>query len=192
MVDDSLVPAGDGIEITTLGLNVQGNLAFDDWQDLGYTLCSLRRAMTWCIGDWLNYGEFRYGEMYAQGEAVTGMNPDYLRNLKWIASRIPMSLRRDNRGLSWHQPVASLETEAERKFWLELADRQDWTRAELRAQINGSTQITASSETALIAPISNETLRTLIVSYIRAKNAGNQELAASAWKSICEGLKDEL
>lgn len=189
---DSLVPAGDGIEITAKGLVLNSDMDVENWLDLGYTLAGLRRAFTWCIGDWLNYGEFRYGEMYAQGEAVTGLNPDYLRNLKWVASRIPLSLRRDNRGLSWHEPVAKLETDEEKEFWLELADKNDWTRDELRQRINGSKQLPASPQTSLISRLSDFEVRTLVISHLRAKNAKNQELEASTLRALEDGLKDEV
>ena len=192
MPDNSLVPVGDGVEITSLGLVVSGEMEIESWLDLGYTLAGLRRAFTWAIGDWLNYGEFRYGEKYAQGEAVTGMNPDYLRNLKWVASRIPLSLRRDNRGLSWHQPVASLESDEEKEYWLMLADTQDWTRAELRARINGSQLPQTSPQTRQISPLSDFEVRVLVIAYIKAMRAKNRELEASTFQILCDALKDEL
>lgn len=190
---DGLVPVGDGIELTAKGLALHQHLEIDEWLDLGYTLAGLRRAFTWAIGDWLNYGEFRYGEMYAQGEAVTGLDPAYLRNLKWIASRIPLSLRRDNRGLSWHAPVASLEDEAERGRWLELADANDWTRAELRARLNGIEQIPAPTDDKQPpSSLSDFELRKLVITYVRARLWSDKELAEETWRAILEGLGGEI
>jgi len=63
--------------------------------------------MQWWLGDWLNYGERQYGEMYSQ--AIEEVNLDYgtLRNFKYVSSRIELSRRRDK--LSWfhHREVAA-------------------------------------------------------------------------------------
>jgi len=50
----------------------------------------------WWVGDWLNYGEARYGEMYSQAIEITGYASQTLADAKWVASRIEPSRRHEN------------------------------------------------------------------------------------------------
>ena len=60
----------------------------------------------WWLGDWLNFGESRYGETYSQALDATGYEYATLRQAKWAASRYEMSMRIDN--LSWtHHVIAA-------------------------------------------------------------------------------------
>jgi len=53
----------------------------------------------WWIGDWLAFGERKYGEMYEKALEVTEKDYGVLRNAVSVAGKIEMSRRRDN--LSW-------------------------------------------------------------------------------------------
>ena len=88
----------------------------------------------WWVGDWLNYGERRYGEMYAQAVDATGYENKTLRNAKWVASIYELSLRRDNLTFGHHSIVAALPVE-ERTAILAKAEREGWSCAELRQEM---------------------------------------------------------
>ena len=48
--------------------------ACDEWQAVGSYPQGAACSIQWCIGDWLNYGERRYGETYAQAIEATGLD----------------------------------------------------------------------------------------------------------------------
>jgi len=125
--------------LTATGLDLPRGLAFDQWERVGAALGAVVRATPWAIGDWLNYGETHYGETYAQGMEVTGLDYATLATSKWVASRIEPSRRRESLSWSAHREVAGLEPE-ERDRWLDQAERGDgpdapWTRARLRQEL---------------------------------------------------------
>jgi hypothetical protein len=53
-------------------------------------------AVHFWIGDWLNYGEQKWGEMYTQALDATEFDYGTLRDDKWISSKIQLSDRSDN------------------------------------------------------------------------------------------------
>lgn len=58
------------------------------------------------LGDWLNYGENAYGEMYSQVMDETGFSLQTLTNDKYVASKIEIYRRREI--LSWSHHEAEL------------------------------------------------------------------------------------
>jgi macrodomain Ter protein organizer (MatP/YcbG family) len=85
----------------------------------------------WWIGDWVNFGERKYGEEYAQALDATNYDYGTLRNQKWVASRFVLSRRHDNLSFSHHQEVAAMDEEQADKL-LSQAEAEGWTRTELR------------------------------------------------------------
>jgi hypothetical protein len=131
--------AQDG-SITAVGWRPTASLDYRDWVLEGRRIGLMWRGSPWWIGDWLLYGTARWGEMYVQAAKVTGYDPKSLRNMRYVASRFDLSLRRDNLTWSHHALVASLEREAQ-GYWLERAvnDRLsvEDLRLELRADRRG-------------------------------------------------------
>ena len=95
------------VEITTTSLILDDSLSFDEWSKIGHSLQKANRAIHWWIGDWLRFGERKYGEMYAQALEETPFEYLTLRNDVWVADAIELSRRRDN--LSWARlPLAGV------------------------------------------------------------------------------------
>ena len=69
--------------------------------------------------------------MYSQALNDTGFDPGYLRNLKYVCSRVELSLRSDKLTFSHHTLVAPCDP-ADQKKWLTLAANNHWTVKELR------------------------------------------------------------
>lgn len=84
-------------------------LTFDKWQAIGQQLQLMVHSIMWNIGDWLNYGERIYGEIYTQALEETDYAYQTLADEKWIASRIEFSRRRENLSFSHHKEVAALD-----------------------------------------------------------------------------------
>ena len=110
-------PAGEGGtvkdialpgEVTTISLVLPETLSFEDWDAIGKRLSQVASGVQWWIGDWLNYGERRYGEMYSQAEAITERENQLLRNYKYVSANVELSSREDNLSWTHHREVAAL------------------------------------------------------------------------------------
>ena len=92
-------------------------------------------SIHWWIGDWLNYGEIRYGELCAQGIENT---PRYefgtLANDKWVASHIAASRRRELVPWGHHACVAALEP-AQQDMLLDAVINEGLSVRELRLRV---------------------------------------------------------
>ena len=126
-------------------LELPDGLSYDAWASLGRdVLRPMARGMQWWIGDWLNFGERRYGEKYAQAIDVTGYDYATLNGLRWVAERVEVVRRRTNLSWSHHKEVAALEP-ADQKRWLDRAERESLTRADLRAAVREAKLLPAAA-----------------------------------------------
>jgi len=131
---------------TTTGLVVtDDNVPYEVWEAYGNGIRRVEGAIQWLIGDWLNYGERKYGEMYAQAMDETDYEKKTLKNAKWVAGRIEVSRRRDTLNFSIHAEVAKLEPE-EQEYWLNEAVEQGYTVRGLRDAIRDARDETALPE----------------------------------------------
>jgi hypothetical protein len=118
-----------------VGLELPNDLTFDQWTAIGSVLQGAQRSMMWWIGDWLHFGERKWGEMYADAVEQTGRQEQTLMNAKWVAGRMPISRRREK--LSWghHAAVAGAEGESEQDELLALAESDGLNVNELRREV---------------------------------------------------------
>src|SRR3990167_209755 len=116
------------------GVVIKENTPIDEWLRIGEVLKKTNAATQWWIGDWLNFGEGKYGEMYSQALEATDYDYGTLRNFKFVASKVELSCRHDNLSFQHHWEVAKLE-QTEQKKWLKEAVRQHWNVKELRQGI---------------------------------------------------------
>jgi hypothetical protein len=121
----------------------QRDLGQGDWLATGRRLGAIGRCSQWWIGDWIRYGNSRWGEKYAEAARVTGYDVASLRNMAWVASQFDLSLRSDKLSWSHHVLLAPLEPEQQR-YWLHRANEERLSvadlRLELRARGQGSRQ----------------------------------------------------
>lgn len=112
----------------------QCELDHPTWAQAGRKLGALGRGGQWWLGDWLQYGAFRWGQKYAEAARITGYDAGSLRNMAWIASQFPPPRRRAS--LTWchHAAVAGLDP-AEQERWLDLVATERLTVADLRATL---------------------------------------------------------
>ena len=120
-------------EIASNGLTVTGEPTFDEWLAFGDALLRMKSALQFAIGDWINYGEHRYGEKYDQAMNNTAYEYGTLRNYASVAAAYPDLSHRMTSELSWshHAVVASVPVE-ERQKLLETARDEKLNREELR------------------------------------------------------------
>jgi N6-adenosine-specific RNA methylase IME4 len=119
---------------TPTSLTLPADLDFEDWQELGRRLALVTSASQWWWGDWVNYGEGRWGEKYAAAMESSGYDYQTLANAKWVASEFQFSRRRENLSFSHHLEVAAF-SEEEQDRWLDEASAKGWNRNKLRQQL---------------------------------------------------------
>lgn len=104
----SIVAAPAGFSIGDYGLEVTGKPTYEAWVQIGRKLWTEKQKIQWNIGDWINYGESRYGEKYAQALKETDYTLHTLENYASVARKIPVEQRRKNISFSMYQEVAPL------------------------------------------------------------------------------------
>jgi hypothetical protein len=137
--------------VTEVGLQIPQTVDFGTWEQAGRKIARIAESSTWCLGDWLIYGQDQYADRYRL--AIDSARLDYqtLRNYAWVARRFELSRRRIRLSFQHHAEVAALPPE-EQDRWLDLAEGKGWSRNELRKNIRTNTQgqeIQATSSTLL-------------------------------------------
>src|SRR5580693_1989170 len=85
------------------------SMEYHDWVFEGRRIGAMGRGSPWWVGDWILYGTARWGERYAEAVKITGYDAKSLRNMRYVASRFDLSLRRDALSWSHHALLAGLE-----------------------------------------------------------------------------------
>lgn len=120
---------------TPVGLMANGEATIKEWISFGKELKAVGGAIQWLIGDWLNYGETRYGEKYKAAIEATGLDYGTLRNEKWVAQRFELSCRHDNMPFGFHMEVAGVRPEELADELLNKAEAEAWSVKELRSAV---------------------------------------------------------
>jgi hypothetical protein len=123
-------------KMTTHAWEIPPTISYDEWRQAGLRLDQIRDWTNFAIGDWLEFGNAKWGEKYSQAASELKIHPDRLRQLKWVSSRVPAGDRNNKLTWSHHYEVASLATDKERKEWLARAEQENWQVRELREKLN--------------------------------------------------------
>ena len=135
---DSLVPQArrtarpaqpSSAALTTTSWSPPSDLPVGDWIEQGRWLGAVGRASGWWIGDWIRYGNGRYGEKYEEAARLTGYDSQSLMNMAYVAGRYEPSRRREGLSFSHHAELAALSA-ADQELWL---DRIEAGRLSVRA-----------------------------------------------------------
>jgi N6-adenosine-specific RNA methylase IME4 len=128
--------------LSRVGLQFDGQLTSEQWQEIGKHLEQFAGSSQWWLGDWLLHGEGRteWGSMYDQ--VVEEFDEKYgtARNAKWLAEKFDLSRRRDKLPWGHHAEVAGLESEEQQDELLDWAedngkDGKPATRKQLRERV---------------------------------------------------------
>ena len=122
--------------ISRAGLDIRGELTFDEWQALGNELTPIASAIGFIVGDWINYGESRYGEKYDEALKLTGLSYKTLQEYSYVARRVEMSVRTDNLDFHHHKLVAKVKDPEQQRKWLDTAVKENLSVARLRKSMN--------------------------------------------------------
>jgi hypothetical protein len=118
------------------------DLGLREWVEHGQRLGVIGRAAGWWIGDWLRYGNMRFGERYARASRITGYDTQTLMNMAYVASRFDTGERHEALSWSHHAEVAGLAPE-ERKRLLDLAEAERMSVRCLREEVRRARKLSA-------------------------------------------------
>lgn len=116
------------------GLRFDPRTPFEVWSAVGGRIAGHAKTTSWWLGDWVAFGERRYGQRYRVAIEATGLDYQTLRNYAVVARRFEWSRRRDDLSLSHHAEVCALTDDLQDE-WLELAAVNRWSKQELRRRL---------------------------------------------------------
>ena len=129
-----------GCKFTKTQLIIEENTNYNQWENIGRFLKTIEGSVQFWLGDWLLFGENKYGEMYSQALDATELDYQTLADVKYTASKVEISCRNENLSFSHHKAVAPLPPE-EQEYWLDKAESEGLTRRELRQEIKESKKL---------------------------------------------------
>jgi hypothetical protein len=139
---NSVAPKAEQVAMSSVGCELGDSLDLEAWIRLGMRLGTIGRASAWWIGDWVNYGNARFGEKYSRAARVTGYDVQSLMNMALVSSKFQISRRREKLSWSHHAELAALP-EDEQERWLDQAER---TRLSVHA-LRGKLRVTRMQTT---------------------------------------------
>lgn len=122
--------------ITPTGLEIRGELSFEEWTFLGERLGDVERCLGFIIGDWINYAENKWGDKYNDAIAATGLEYPLLRKYAYVARHVPPANRLENMTFSHHETVAKVKDLQKQREWLVLAEKHHLGVRRLRKSMN--------------------------------------------------------
>jgi hypothetical protein len=134
-------------------LKIDRSITWTQWKKLGETAGAMARGSLWAIGDWINFGEQRFGEKYTQALDVTGLAPERLRVIAWVASRFKPGRRRMEFSFEAHRELAPIKDDTEQDLIMDELAKQgiyqsqeirEWRRSERDGTLNASPTMTAT------------------------------------------------
>ena len=136
-------------QMTKTNLLIPDNTNFGEWKSIGRQLKNIEGAIQFWVGDWINFGEHKFGDRYLLAMSETGYSYQYLVHQKYISSRFvnpagdintksdnvsPVAFRHEGLSFSHHQEVASLPPEVANRL-LDKAENDGLSRQELRSEV---------------------------------------------------------
>jgi hypothetical protein len=120
-------------------------LGMREWADHGHRLGVIGRGAGWWIGDWVRYGNERFGERYVRASRITGYDVQTLMNMVYVASRFEPHQRRESLSWSHHAELAAVDP-GERERWLDLAETQRLSVRCLREEMRRARRLDRAAE----------------------------------------------
>lgn len=143
--DESVRDLQVAISMTPTAWAVSADLSLLEWSQSGRRLGIIGRGTGWWIGDWVNYGNARFGERYVRAARITGYDVQTLMNMVYVASRFAPSRRRQNLSFSHHAELAALPID-EQDYWLERAEAERLSVRCLREEVRRARRAAEAEE----------------------------------------------
>jgi len=126
------------------GLVFDQNTSYEEWRAVGKELDLKQRVLSFCIGDWINYGRSKWEKgKYKEAESEFSQKYGTLANAVYVCQRIELSRRRENLSFSHHREVAKFDTKKQ-DYYLDYAEKNHLSSRELRKFIKEEEENTTS------------------------------------------------
>jgi hypothetical protein len=132
-------PARSAAVLTQVAWSPRVDLDLAEWSAVGRRFGEIGRCSQWWLGDWINYGNHKFGERYTRAVKLTGYDVQSLMNMVYVASRFEIYRRRENLSWSHHSALAALDVDRQ-EYWLERATADKLSVADLRVELRGRRQ----------------------------------------------------
>lgn len=140
---------------TPVGLKSDGEITREDWEDAGQLLQRLDASLQWLIGDWIVLGEhLNYGDRDTFAESI-GFETKTIYDYAYVARNVEISVRTEILSFTHHKLVAAM-TKKEQKKWLQKAEAEGWSVANLRDAVSGKKQLTTSDNNEFASEINRQ------------------------------------
>jgi hypothetical protein len=113
------------------------DLKLSEWCAVGRRFGAIGRCSQWWLGDWIRYGNAKFGERYMRAVAITGYDMQSLMNMVHVATRFEIYRRRENLSWSHHETVAALDPN-EQDAWLQRAIVENLSVSDLRLALRSA------------------------------------------------------
>ena len=131
------MPGRRAVRSSQTAMHFDPLLPIESWKALGAKIAFYSNATAWWLGDWLVFGQMKYGRRYKEGIALTGLEYQTLRNYAVVARRFDLSRRRDNLSFQHHAEVCTLPDD-DQEFWLDTSAENHWSKTELRRRLSAA------------------------------------------------------
>jgi len=122
---------GRRVSVTPVSWMAPDDLKPSEWVEHGRRLGIVGRNVAWWIGDWLRYGNARYGERYSRATRITGYDRQTLMNYVYVTTRFEPSRRWESLSWSHHAELAALP-EADQDELLSRAEAERMSVRDVR------------------------------------------------------------
>lgn len=120
-------------KFTPVAMILPARLKYEVWEQLGESIIATRESSKWWLGDWVNGGEARYHEKYAQALDNGVYDLGTWKNFAYVAGRFTPERRREELTWSHHQAVAALEPDVADRLLALAVEHVGTSRADLRS-----------------------------------------------------------
>jgi N6-adenosine-specific RNA methylase IME4 len=129
--------------VTETSWELPSDFSEEEWELAGRTLGKIERSVSWWIGDWWAFGEFKFrcGKKIIEADDWDGPSYGAVRNASVVCRSVPMSRRRDTLSFAHHTEIAALSP-AEGDALLDWAEEpialtgKPRSTRELRGEVN--------------------------------------------------------
>lgn len=124
------------------GIQFNGELSFEEWNAIGDQIIPMAKSIGFMVGDWINYGEKRYGEKYKEAIRRSGLTKETLFQYSHVARRVQILERSKVLDFCHHIVLARLKTPEEQRYWVKVAEDEKMSVRRLKKSLNAGRIVT--------------------------------------------------